>query len=361
MRSNLLILIPGFAKDENDTTCIPFAQLFIRTVNKIYPQVKLNIIAIDFPYTSQEYNWFGNKVIPLNGQQMLRPLLWLKLYKVLKRSYKQKDLLGVLNFWCADNAFVTQYFSRWNNIKYFTWLQGQDARKSNRMLQLFKPKKENLIALSDFISNEFKKNYSITPSHTIYPGVNKELFSDNQEKDIDIIAVGSLIPLKRYDLFIDIISIISTRYPKLNVMIVGKGPGEQALKKIMVEKQLETNIEFKGELDHNEVIELMKRSRLLLHTSSYEGYGMVMLEALAAGCHVISSVQPELMAVDHWHILKTKEEMTAKALDILQLPHNSFYPVIPRNIDDCVINIMDLFERTHTVYTSASVREVTAE
>ena len=39
-----VILTPGFAKDEADSTCIPTQQNFVRALKEIYPQ--LNIITI---------------------------------------------------------------------------------------------------------------------------------------------------------------------------------------------------------------------------------------------------------------------------------------------------------------------------
>ena len=46
----LVILTPGFPKDETDTTCIPFLQDFILELNDQYPSLKIDILAFDYPF-----------------------------------------------------------------------------------------------------------------------------------------------------------------------------------------------------------------------------------------------------------------------------------------------------------------------
>jgi glycosyltransferase involved in cell wall biosynthesis len=345
MRSAFLILIPGFAKDETDTTCLPFAQSFIRAINHHYPELEVIVVTLDHPRSSGSYNWYGNKVIPLNGEQLKpRPLLWLKLYRLLRKLYREKPLFGVLNFWCADNALVTHYFAKWNRLTHFSWLQGQDARKGNNVMQFFKPAAKTIIALSDFLYNEFYRNYHIRPSHIIYPGITlTDETQGNGERDIDIIGVGSLIPLKRYGIFIDTVEKIKEHHPTVKAVLIGKGPEESRLREMIAAKGLKDNITLAGELPHEQVPLFLRRSKLLLHPSVYEGYGVACLEALAAGCHVVSFIPVESKPVTHWNMVDTKEEMIHKCIEVLQLPGNAFYPVVHHRMEDCVSNVMKLY------------------
>ncbi|MBK9485561.1 MAG: hypothetical protein IPO01_10185 [Chitinophagaceae bacterium] len=62
-------------------------------------------------------------------------------------------------------------------------------------------KAEELIALSDFLQTEFEKNYGIKPAFVIPPGIDsKQFISPIKEKDIDLLAAGSLIPLKQFEI-----------------------------------------------------------------------------------------------------------------------------------------------------------------
>ena len=53
----------------------------------------------------------------------------------------------------------------------------------------------------------------------------------------------------------------------------------------------------------------MQRTKIFLHTSSYEGFSGACLEALYAGAHVISFCEPMKQKIDHWHIVKDEKEM----------------------------------------------------
>ena len=77
-----------------------------------------------------------------------------------------------------------------------------------------------------------------------------------------------------------------------------------------------------------EILQLMKRAKIFLHTSSYEGFSTVCLEALYAGCHVISFIKPMEHDIGHWHIVQSKEEMVKKAMEILGNRGNNLYTSI---------------------------------
>src|SRR5688500_2194733 len=100
----MVILSPGFPANSNDSTCLPSQQNFIRSVNKQFPNLKLIVLALQYPFTTDQYDWLGNEVIPFNGLKygkIGRFFLWLKVYKQLLSLYKKFDLIGVLSFWCT--------------------------------------------------------------------------------------------------------------------------------------------------------------------------------------------------------------------------------------------------------------------
>ena len=121
---------------------------------------------------------------------------------------------------------------------------------------------------------------------------------------------------------------ITKEIPATNAMLCGKGPQEMQLQKLIVHHQLQNNILLTGEKPHAETLRLMQRTKVFLHTSNYEGFSTVCLEALYAGCHVISFIKPMQHDIDHWHIVQTKEEMVKKAIGILKKSWNSIYNCI---------------------------------
>lgn len=98
-----------------------------------------------------------------------------------------------------------------------------------------------------------------------------------------------------------------------------------------------------GELPYPRVLEQMQRSKLLLHPSSYEGFSGVCLEALYSGAHVISFCRAMDNEIAHWHIIQSKEEMSDKALKILQDTSSIYQSTVPFTISDTAKKMMDLF------------------
>ena len=175
-----------------------------------------------------------------------------------------------------------------------------------------------MVALSDFVAREFHKNHGITPYRVIPTGIDPELFDPTPvDKDIDILGAGSLIPLKNYELFLHTIHLCKKKLPGIKAVICGKGPEEKRLRELIRIFNLEENVCLAGEKEHPEVLRHMQRAKVFLHTSSYEGFGAVCIEALYAGAKVISFVEPMDRKIPDWHIVKSSREMIRKILEIL--------------------------------------------
>jgi glycosyltransferase involved in cell wall biosynthesis len=342
----LIIVTPGFPSDENDSACLPTQQLFVKALKKTYPELEIKIITLFYPATPSAYEWNNISITPFHGKKygkIFRPLLWLKVIRYLKKINKT-GIDAILSFWYTDSAIVSELFARGSGIPHFCWIKGQDARKNNLFVKLIGIKNERLIALSDFLANEFHMNHGVKPAHVIPNGIDISCFKKlNPEKDIDIIGVGSLIPLKQYDTFISIVEKIKHHFPQVKVLLCGKGPEENNIRDQIMQLDLQSNVSLTGELPHAEVLELMQRSKILLHPSSYEGYSTVCLEALYAGCHVISFQAAEETKIEHWHIVKDRDEMIASSLSVLKSTSIQFTPFLRHSLINSAESIMKLF------------------
>lgn len=344
----LILLTPGFAENEADTTCIPSHQNMVKALNRCYPKLRIIVLALHYPYTAGTYKWHGNTVISLGGRNPRRfkllPVLW-KGWQQLKQLRKAHNLTGILSCWCGECSLLGKYFSVCYPVKHYTWILGQDARERNRrMVKLIRPAPDMLIAMSDFLVEEFNRNHHVKPQHIVPWGIDTNAFPPNATTvDIDVIGVGNLVPLKQFDVFIEVISILQQQLPGIRAIICGKGVEHERLNALIEKLGLQDNIRLYGEQPHGEVLQLMQRSRILLHTSSYEGFGGVMAEALYAGAQVISFVKPMAASIPHWHQAQDKENMAAKALELLLQPPGDRTPVLPYKIEDCASSLMQLY------------------
>jgi glycosyltransferase involved in cell wall biosynthesis len=351
----LVVLTPGFPKDEGDSTCLPFLQDFIVELNEGFPNLKLIIIAFDYPFFSAAYQWNGNEVFSFNGwkKRKFRKLLkWLIIWVKLKKIKRNNRVIGILSLWCGECAFLGNRFAKISKLAHYCWIQGQDAKKDNKYVSRIRPTDEELIAISDYNRMEFELNHAIRPKHTIPVGIRPANYpADPQLKDNDILGVGSLIQLKQYHLFVEVLYKIKKHLPEIKGILSGKGPEENRLKSLITEYELHSKILLTGELPHEKILFLMKRSKVFLHTSNYEGLSVACLEALASGCQIISFLKPMLYDIEHWHVVQTLEEMFDKVLSILNDDGMTYHSVTPFTTRKCVQSILKLYN-----YNASNIR-----
>lgn len=349
MSKTIIILTPGFPKDEHDSTWVPPVQVFVKVLKETYPALKVIVISFQYPHNPGEYSWNGVNVIAIGGKgrgKVYRAITWLRVWRALKKINKQQNVIGLLSFWLGECALIGDRFARRHNLKHYCWMQGQDAKANNRYINRIKPTADNLIALSDFIRSEFKRNYGIVPKHLVPGAIDASLFKEPPAtRDIDIMGAGSLISLKQYKLFIEVVGRLKLDFPCIKAVICGEGVERHLLQRQIDEHGLQNNITLPGELPHPRVLELMQRSKVFLHTSNYEGFGLVCLEALYAGARVISFVKPMEVAITNWHIAEDKYKMYHLAAKFLTNKNDNYNCILPYTVSDNAKKIMDLFDQ----------------
>jgi glycosyltransferase involved in cell wall biosynthesis len=342
-----IILTPGFPSSESDSTCLPMQQNLVRKLNEIRPELKIVVLSFQYPYHKNAYSWHRLRVIPFNGRNkggFTRLLLRSQINSELKKMSSKGEIVGLISFWCNECAWIGKRFADAHNLKHRCWILGQDARKQNTYPRRLKPTDSELIALSDFVQDEFQRSHGITPCYAV-PAAVDPLEFDKYEgtKNIDIVAAGSLIPLKQYDLLAEIVSVIKKKLPTVRSVLIGDGPERGKIEALIREQGLTDNLMITGELPHKEVLYHMQRAKLFLHPSSYEGFGVVCLEALYAGARVISFCKPMKNEIAHWHNVKSKEEMVEKALMILRGEKFDAESVLPYSIEDQAKRMLEIF------------------
>jgi glycosyltransferase involved in cell wall biosynthesis len=323
-------------------------QSFVKKLREAYPKLNIVILAFEYPYRQATYQWHGNTVISFDGRNRGGFTRWRVRRQVktaLRKIYHFRKPVAVLSFWYGECALAGKRFADKFAVPNYCWMWGQDARVGNKYVKRTGLNAEELIVFSDFLQDEFERNYGIRPLHVITPGINaKDFPSATVTKDIDILAAGSLIALKQYEIFVDLMAEIKKEIPNIKAMLIGDGPNKNDLLRRIEALGLGHNIEFTGELPHSDVLLLMQRSKIFLHPSSYEGFGIVCIEALYAGCEVISFVKPMNRDIPHWKIVATKEEMKQSTIQILKEAGSEYRSIMPFSIDDTVKGMIKLFE-----------------
>jgi glycosyltransferase involved in cell wall biosynthesis len=98
-----------------------------------------------------------------------------------------------------------------------------------------------------------------------------------------VVAVGRLVPVKRFHLLIEALVVLKRDHPDLTAVIAGEGYERSALEAQIRDRGAESWITLPGFLPEEDLIDLYRRAWVLASTSQREGWGMTVTEAGACG------------------------------------------------------------------------------
>jgi glycosyltransferase involved in cell wall biosynthesis len=103
-----------------------------------------------------------------------------------------------------------------------------------------------------------------------------------------VLWVGRLVPSKRPGDVIDIAAIVRQRCPPTHFVVIGDGPLRGTLEHKVRSLDLADTVVFAG-VHTGDIRAVYRYATMLLSTSEYEGFGLVIAEAMSAGLPVIST------------------------------------------------------------------------
>jgi glycosyltransferase involved in cell wall biosynthesis len=306
---HILIITPGFPKDEDDFNCIPPLQEFLISFGSRFPDSKFTIISLHYPYHKKKYYWKGIPIFPMAGKniRIKKPLLWYNTIGQAMKINEENKIDIIHSLWLGECAMLGNILSNKFDCEHICTLMGQDVKPTNRYLKRLINKKIKIIALSENQSNQF---YTLTKrkvDEIIQWGIDDQLIN-NLERDIDLLGVGSFIPLKNYSLLIKVVEENAKKNPALTCKLIGAGSESSKLKTMAKEKGLTNNIEFTGLLNRKKIFNLMQRSKILVHPSKFEGSGYVFAEALVNGMNIVSFNIGYAQKHPKWFIAKDEQD-----------------------------------------------------
>lgn len=302
--------------------------------------VELVLVKAEGPYLSQLTS--GIKVICLNSPRLISSLPALVRYL---RQTNPEVLISALedtNFvalWAKKIANVSTrvFVTVHNNLSYESQNSIQLKRRLTPLLvRCFYPWADKVVAVSSGVAKDLVfLGVPENKIHYIYnPIVTTELL-EKAQASIDhpwfwpnqppvILGVGRLTKQKDFSTLIRAVALVK-KHRLVRLILLGEGEERSNLECLVQELNLTEDVAFLGFVDNP--YQYMKRASVLVLSSVWEGFGNVLVEAMATGTSVISTDCPsgpaEILDYGKYGQLvpvKNVDEMASAILKTLENP-----------------------------------------
>lgn len=176
----------------------------------------------------------------------------------------------------------------WQHNSYDAYFKNPNRYYWNQdeLFNTYIKKMDKYIVLTDYDRDMFRENMHIEVNRIYNP---LSFVSKNKSKcyNKNVIFVGRLVEKQKgLDLLIKSFKKIVAQEPDWKLLIVGDGPDKQNLINLIAESKLDKNVEIV--LFTNEVEKYYLNSSIFVSTSRWEGFGLVITEAMECGVPVIA-------------------------------------------------------------------------
>ncbi|ACX51280.1 glycosyl transferase group 1 [Ammonifex degensii KC4] len=225
----------------------------------------------------------------------LRQLLTKGGYDLLHTHGVRANFLGRLAAWPWPGPVVTTVHSRLAQDYPHWW-----DRKINLLIEKWTSSRtDHFIAVSRFLAESLVQEGIARDKITVvYNGIELPLPSSSSGKsfratwgvppDVPLVAtVGRLHPVKGHRYFLEAAAEVRRELPEARFAVIGTGPERRELEELAYRLGIEDSVIFTGFLP--EVTSCYPEFDLLVLASLMEGFGLVVLEALALGTPVVAT------------------------------------------------------------------------
>lgn len=226
----------------------------------------------------------------------------------IKRIDKNEKFDLIHGHYAYSDGFIAAIYKKIFKIPCVLTVHGNDLVKvfdfksdfANILLNFFKTSIEKFTVRTVdqiiFVSESLKNTAvswktPLNKLNVIPNGVN-EIYFDvirNPTDNLTLFTLRQHVDKNGLIFAIDAMKSIIAKYPDTHLFILGDGPLKNDLIERTEKLKLGRNISFEGYLVGNKFDLLFSSTKIMLVPSKYEGFGIVVLEGMAAGIPVIAS------------------------------------------------------------------------
>lgn len=229
-------------------------------------------------------------------KQPITPGLWGKL------SQRKYDYIISSEFYTIS-SFIAGLYTLLKKQNKLIIFQGIYCNSSKRLMRAIMATHGFLVSpfLRRVVSNvicktssaaEYLKKKGFANTSIIPVGVDNEVFfNENTEnpKELRLLTVGEMIPRKNYPLILKTFKQLTQLNPATHLTIIGDGQEKNSIMDFIKTNDLADCVSVIEKIPNTELRKYYNSSHFFLLFSKVEIFGMVLLEAMACGCPVIST------------------------------------------------------------------------
>ena len=214
------------------------------------------------------------------------PLLFFRVFSLIKTE--KIDILHCQGFLSSFLGFLLSKFAK---IPYVVTVQRLENK--NWLKSLVYREAACCIAASSAIKEYFQEigcqNIEVIPN-----GIDLKKFENLEQKPHEgfiVMTVARLEKVKGIEYLIEAIGLINSKLqiPNSKLLIIGDGSERKNLKGLANKLGLKERVGFVGQIPHEKITEYLAQADCFVLPSLKEGFGIAVLEAMAAGLPVIGT------------------------------------------------------------------------
>ncbi|TDX16947.1 glycosyltransferase involved in cell wall biosynthesis [Buttiauxella sp. BIGb0552] len=273
-----------------------------------------------------------NVEIYYGGEGALKLNFWNIIIKLIKIIKQHDVVIGALELLPTYLSFIC---SRICGKKIIGWVHTDlqlylENKKwyEKYLAKLFYTKIKNIIfvsegskkSLQNICSDRVYNNWDVIPN-----AIDSEYYLNVVERKdkprYNLIWYGRYEKVKRIDFLLDVVKILVEKEPRYRLLLIGYGSCEEQIKMKISSLDLSENITMLSR--QTTLVPFLDSSDIFVLTSEYEGFGNVIVEAMARGLPIVSSDCPhgpkEILDNGKYGVLIEKDDMNAFASAIMNI------------------------------------------
>ncbi len=261
---------------------------------------KISIICLNKCYYKDELSKIGVELFEIKSKKTFFAMQKIRhlVKRLIRKDYKNiylsnihfSNILSVLFLNSIDIKIILVERTPYEELKiYYNFFDFIKKNLIKILINFTFHRAHACVSNSKYISDKYNENYNLNFKTINPPSFKKLNFLKSKKKLKKQVSLGVVSRLSKEKKIENLIYILKDFNENVSLKIVGDGPQEKKLKKIVNKLGLKKRIIFLGSVHPKKITKVLKSFDYLINISDFEGFPNSVVEALSAGIPVLAS------------------------------------------------------------------------